>query len=659
MLKGEQYAGGLALNFFESSEFEKEIEGETVENLAVQTRNLLRVLNTGWNNKWRSLLSWRTFNAVIIDRDHQLTLAMRLAFQQGFSHMFTQLEGKNLTPQEHNQAQLFISNCLTFLPFADMTPYESFTIPQYIENKWQMIDFKVTPIELTPTTGFKKLFIVDNDRVFAYGLEPIHHSKAEPHLIFMGTTYPAGQGFTTTVNTDLEAFETAGKKLYRTGHRNISRWLDKQLPKKTHVCGTSLGGALSLLIAIDQGNKISRVDALNPPGLYDPWCKSHFDHWDELVEKPEVYIQKQEGDPVSCFGSWKADWHVLQVIPPADKKGPNQVADHALNYAGLAETKFIGVDTLEDNEERKLRNLWLYTILRSITYYLIMVPIRYLILPPMRFIFNHKLQLALMLPMVVLFCVVPTLIVAVTTSIAINALLSATVASYWLTALLNFATDHMTNKKNSDVSMLLILLTKHPLLLIAVGLIAITTTAAFVACQLFSPPFIPLLILAVAAIPLIGHILNKIGSTVITLFGFNNVKLPNYQNPELPRNESLDIYNNTMEATFTYKEIGEYYQAKRCVLKGKFFLPDEALSSPKFFKKTGLTKREVLLKSQEPVEQEHQITFTATKAKIHDIQQTTKLIRQFGFQQEEKLRSALQKDRLDYVIGKPTLSAPL
>jgi pimeloyl-ACP methyl ester carboxylesterase len=570
MQSGEEYASGLTLNFFDSSEFEDDQIGETTENIAKQTRNLLRVLMQGWNEGWHSLITRRTFNAVFVNRDHQMTQAMRLAFQQGFNHIFSQLDGRQLPPQQQNQALLFISNCLTFLPFADPTRYESFAIPQYVDGRWRFIDYNVVPIELTPTSGFKKLFINDSDRVFAYGLEPIHHAVAEPHLIFMGTTYPAGQGFATTINTDLEAFETAGKKLYRTGHHNISRWLDKQHPKKTHVCGTSLGGALSLLVAIDQGDKLSRVDALNPPGLYHPWHKSRFDHWDKLETKPEVYIQKQQGDPVSRFGEWKPDWHVLRVTPPAIKRGPNSVADHALNYAGFAETTFIGVDTLDDNKERKRRNLWMYTLLRSATYYFGMVPFRYLILPSVRFILAHKIELAITLP--------------------------------------------------------------------------------FIALCFIAPPLAAILMIAVGFAPLVYSIMSKIVGHIITLVGFNDSKLPKHLQPMHPRNQSMDIYQSNMEATFSYKEIGEYYETKR-TLKGKPFLPDEQARPHKFFKSTALTKREVLEKSQDPEFQNTNITFVATKAKIHDIRQTLHLRHKYNHENDNLRQSELKQAHQDYITG--------
>ncbi|ASQ45616.1 hypothetical protein [Legionella clemsonensis] len=397
MKEGEFYAGGLELHFFHNPEFENiDAIEEDSDKAAAIARNALRILMMGWRDNWHEILSFKVFKAVLIRRDRELMRGMRLAFQQGFNFIYEQLQAKNaLSIEQHRQAELYISNCLTLLPFSDINPYESIAIPQWVKNEWRLVDYKVVPVELTPTHGLKKLFIRDEDRVFAYALEPITDENAEPHLVFMGTTYPAGQGFSEQVNTDLKGFDTVGNQLYRSGRNRLLTWLSTQ-SKKVRVCGTSLGGSLSLLLAIDQGDKLSSVYPLNPAGLYDSWFKSHFDRWDQFINKPHVLIQKQGNDPVSRFGIWKSDWDVVHVTPPPDKQGPNEFVDHALNYAGFAETKFIGVDTEQDNEEHRQRNFWLYTLGRGIVYYLALLPYRYLVRPSIYYAATHKTQFLLL-----------------------------------------------------------------------------------------------------------------------------------------------------------------------------------------------------------------------------------------------------------------------
>ncbi|MGM9451725.1 hypothetical protein ACTAZI_00130 [Legionella bozemanae] len=383
------FQGGIDLNFFPQRKFES-IDGVEPEKQApIIARNAVRLLMMGWTEQWTDFLTSTVAHAIFVQRDHELLRELRFAFQQGFSELFEQLKEKKLTDIQQEQVNLYLSNCLTLLPYSDLTPYESIKIPQCIDGHWELVEYQVKPIELTERSGWQNYFIHDKDRVFAYGLEPIFNEKVESHLIFMGTTYPAGQGFLPQINTDSKGFSTVGESLYRMGRKRIHEWLSSQ-KNKIHVCGVSLGGSLSLLLAIDKGKyKLSRVDALNPAGLHDSWFKRRYDYWDKLTEKPEVVVQKQGNDPVSAFGIWKDDWYIIQITPPKDKQGPNRFCDHFLNYAGFADTIFTYIEADLDNAKRKTRNFWLYTLGRTLVYSLFLLPYTYGVRPWMYFLIKN------------------------------------------------------------------------------------------------------------------------------------------------------------------------------------------------------------------------------------------------------------------------------
>lgn len=632
MSVNKEYVAPFKLDFFPSRQFEADIPDDLETSTLILARNLLRVLMMGWQDS-TSLASLRLLSALAIQHDSELSRAMRYAFQQGFDHIYTQLENQELTESQFNQAQFFLSNCLMLLPFSDITPYESFNIPQHLQGKWQLVTYKVTPIELTPTTGFEQLFIQDEDRVFAYGLEPITHLDAEPHLIFMGTTYPSGQGFLTQINTDMEPFETVGKKLYRTGHAKIAAWLDKQT-QKTHVCGASLGGSLSLLLAIHQGEKLSRVDALNPPGLYDPWRKSRFDRWDFCESKPSVYIQKQANDVVSALGVWKDDWHIFQVTPPIDKAGPLPNIDHALNYAGLAGTRFEPIDAHTDNQNRRVRNFFIYVVLRSLAYYLGMVPFRYVIYPIIHYLVNHKTQVALIGAAGALVLIFPALAVPMTTILALNAIVSASVIGTFVSIIMAYITDGLSSKNDSAMSHFIHWLETQWIL-----------TKAFFAVGLLAMLIIPPLIISPAiasgifylwlSIPSAALLSHKIIQVIRTLLHLNVTSIPHCHSPDLPRNELLDTYKNEIEETFTRKQFSDYRRA----LNG---MENEGLFSEE---QTDL-EQEILLEGIQET-----ITITASKAKIHDIRQTIRLVNKIGFHQPALLNDRLIQKHHDYTLG--------
>jgi hypothetical protein len=369
------FTAELDLKFFEHAGFESTAGLSLLEQAPIIARNVLRVLMMGWTDAWRELLTPTVFHAVFIERNPGFLKEMRRAFQEGFLELFNQLDGQQFNESQSEQIQLYLSNCLALLPYSDLTPYESISIPQNIAGEWVLVEYVVKPIELT--TGKER----DSDRVFAYGLEPLINRYAEPHLIFMGTTYPAGQGFLTQINSDARGFESVGTSLYKTGKKRIHDWLALQ-HNPIHVCGTSLGGSLSLLLAIDNGDyTLARVDALNPAGLHEAQSTNNTDHWDKLSPKPRVVVQKQGNDPVSYFGFWKDDWEIVEVMPPKNKQGPNSVTDHALNYAGIKGTQFTYINANEDNAKRNSRNFWIFSVARSVFYYSVMVPYTYVIRP--------------------------------------------------------------------------------------------------------------------------------------------------------------------------------------------------------------------------------------------------------------------------------------
>ncbi len=396
MVSKTSFKGGIDLKFFEHAEFES-LERVTPEDKPlILARNALRLLMMGWPSSWTDLISWSLFKAIFIQRDPTLVKGMRLAFQQGFEHLFKQLSQLQLNEEQKEQVQLYLSNCLNLLPYSDLTPYESIKIPQLINNQWEFVDYYVTPIELTAQQGKNSYFIQDQDRVFAYGLQPIVNERAQSHLIFMGTTYPAGQGFLPQIDTDFKAFDNVGNTLYLSGREKILQWLEKQ-KTKIHVCGVSLGGALSLLFALDQGDHIDRVDVLNPPGLAATWQKNKYDRWDNLSIKPKVVIQQQANDPVSIFGIWKKDWVFIQVTPPKEKQGPNAFCDHFLNYAGFAATEFTYASAEEENQKRKYRNFLIFSLGRGLIYYSAVWPFNFLFRPSAYFFYEQLLKKSVLL----------------------------------------------------------------------------------------------------------------------------------------------------------------------------------------------------------------------------------------------------------------------
>ena len=605
------------LDFFPDHRFETNTPDNPEEHNRMVARNIFRLLMMGWQNP-ANLLSVNTIKAILIEHSPELSCAMRYAFQQGFTHIYAQLQTQNLNRSELDQTQFFLSNCLTILPYLDITPYESFDIPQYIDGSWQLVAYKVTPIELTPTTGYLSLHIHEEQRVFAYGLEPIAHPSAQAHLMFKGTTYPADYGYLTQIFADLTPFETAGESLYQTGQANITAWLDRQ-PQKPHVCGSSLGGSLALLLAIHQGEKLSRVDALNPPGLFDSWRKSPFDLWDKCPSKPPVYIQKQANDPVSCFGVWKDDWHIIQVNPPVDKAAPLSTIDHTLNYAGLAGTTFEEVSTTIDNQNRKVRTI-VIDILRTLIYYPVMVPYFYIMHPILYYISHHKTQVSLFCASMALFFIFPAWVIPLTaTPWILNTTISAAIITTVMSTIIQYLDDKIKGKQDSNMSHVMDWFDKQS-----------TFAKTFFAIGLVALLMMPPLILGLTPTSVIGYV--WLSLPLIALLSYNTIQAiktilhlkeaptPRCHDQTLLRNPSLDVYTNHIEITVTKHAIKRYPSA---------------------------TDQMIVISDSD-----HMMTLRGSKADIYNTTQIIKGIAQFGLYPPKQLKDPIIAPSNDISVEK-------
>lgn len=381
------FKGGLDLKFFPDSQFESLEHVESKERIGILARNNLRLLMMGWSESASQLITWETFCAFFIKDNIEFAKEFRAGFQQGFESIYEQIKDLKLNNEQSEQYQIYLSNCLSHLPYAYLTPFETIKIPQCIDGQWELVEYYINPIELTDES---KLTAKKHDRVFAYGLEPVINQKATPHLIFMGTTFPARPGFFSQIEANFHAFATLGTPLYLSGRSRVHHWLASQ-KNKVHVCGGSLGASLALLLAVDKGEDLLRVDAFNPAGMYQLKSNGRYDRWNKMHSKPQVVVQQEGDDLLSQLGFWKPDWTILHVSPPQDKKGPNFLFDHFMNYAGFADTVFTYADPEQQNADRYMRNLLVYSVGRSVIDYLMIRPYAMIVRPVFYFVIENKI----------------------------------------------------------------------------------------------------------------------------------------------------------------------------------------------------------------------------------------------------------------------------
>ncbi len=140
--------------------------------------------------------------------------------------------------------QLQINNILSYLTYAGCPTGTHIEIPQYLaaSKTWELVPYEVTRLQLTP--GWF------GSPYYAYGLTSTK-PDAKSLLLFMGTTYPGGNGFLWTLLADMTPFMSVGSLLFRLGKKVLKKWVATQRAANKDIdChGQSLGGALSILAA--------------------------------------------------------------------------------------------------------------------------------------------------------------------------------------------------------------------------------------------------------------------------------------------------------------------------------------------------------------------------------------------------------------------------
>jgi hypothetical protein len=224
----------------------------------------------------------------------------------------------DLGSSEEKIFQAFVGNIIALLPFCYPKEGDTFTIPLKIHGRWMKFDYTVDRIiELSPKTL--------SSPMFALGLVS---PDGPPLLSFIGTTFPGGDGFLATLLADCTPRCSVGKAPYLYGRQSLEEWMrDKD---GLQLYGMSLGGALAFHMLLHHKEKIARIDAYSPPGLYPEEWK------EEYHEGPEVHIYCQHNDLVPRLGKFPTGDRIFiyHVFLGRNGEAENPLIAHARAYTG-------------------------------------------------------------------------------------------------------------------------------------------------------------------------------------------------------------------------------------------------------------------------------------------------------------------------------------
>lgn len=237
------------------------------------------------------------------------SMDMLQAFRSGLSRRLSQVwqeirryQMQNVEPSsdQHTWWQLQINNILNYLTYTECPTGTQIEIPQYLETskQWQLVSYEITRLQLTP--GWL------GSPYYAYGLTSAD-PDAKSLLLFMGTTYPGGNGFLWTLLADMMPFMSVGSLLFRVGKKVLKKWVAEQRAhnKAIDCHGQSLGGALSILAADAFKKDDLKSYATVPAGAYQA-----------TQEATNVTVIFGGRDPVCQVGEMPEGARFIYVCPP-------------------------------------------------------------------------------------------------------------------------------------------------------------------------------------------------------------------------------------------------------------------------------------------------------------------------------------------------------
>lgn len=277
----------------------------------------------------------REVKAIFIEHDELLMEQFQQEMQREMDHLSANPPPLMDTKQEIVW-RAFLGNILALIPYTYPTTNTVFRIPILENDVCRLVDYRTEVISLgyedhlTPMT--------------ALAMTPMNDRLAPPILSFIGTTFPAGSGFTATLLADFTPGNSVGEIVYKKNHQKIDDWLAKN--HGAHVVGMSLGGAMAFHTLRHHHSEINRVDVYNPPGLYPK-------NWEKGIGKTcNVNIYCQPNDIVSQLGEWPTGKNVsLYTVYPHHEGLPEDPLNaHARAYTGCENITIIKENPKEENQ---------------------------------------------------------------------------------------------------------------------------------------------------------------------------------------------------------------------------------------------------------------------------------------------------------------------
>jgi len=313
------------------------------------------------------VVNFRFIAAIFFRKDLVLLQLMRQKYIEELLNLCDRFK----TIDDLRLQKAYLNNYLCVLPYFEFTDKSHIKVPCFENNTWTLKKYEINKINLN-----KQYFLMNKaDLSYAYGLKDLNSEQRL--LIIPGTTYPAGNGFWPHVINDISIGFDVGYFLYHDGKDAMLSFIDEH-KGECEVLGTSMGGAIALQLGIDHPD-LKSVYAFNPPGRISTIS--------ENTPTASTQVVIQANDFVSSFGYWHPKWKIIHYTPENSYKPP-QFFDHFCNYALMNNIKTTELDPTEENQKRFWLTSLVFIGLRALVTVILVWPIRYLIVPVLKLIYE-------------------------------------------------------------------------------------------------------------------------------------------------------------------------------------------------------------------------------------------------------------------------------
>lgn len=265
----------------------------------------------------------RVLKALMISPDLELLKEARSLMEDALQDIYQGACGRPLSDGEQLHLELIVGEILSLYPYLRPEEGASVNVPMRLDGEWKLIAYSLDRLEITPWQLGSPLV--------AYGLSSAE-AEAPPLLLFKGTTYPADEGASLSVLTDLNPFAAVGSYAFAFGKKGIRKWLEERAAQRQAIVyGKSLGGALAQRAALHFPDKISKVMAHGAPGL-SPWEQAKLSAVIKEHAHLTINVFCQKNDPVPYSDMPVSEGvHYYEVLGGAIQK--NLVMAHMDMYA--------------------------------------------------------------------------------------------------------------------------------------------------------------------------------------------------------------------------------------------------------------------------------------------------------------------------------------